>query len=1449
VGTRLSHDRALVAFVAAGALVVAALTSLTSTAGPAVADTYPPPNLPATVSADRLPTWQIDGVVWSQIVVGNTVYATGSFTKARPPGTSSGDPQEVTRNNLLAYDITTGNLVTSFNHSLNAQGLVVAASPDGSRVYVGGDFTTVDGAAHNHLAAFSTATGALVSTFTASVSGRIRGISATNSTVYFGGNFFSLNGSTRTRLAAVTASTGANISTWRPTADDDEVWAMTLSPDMTRVIVGGRFSTLNGVAAYGMGSLDASTGETLAWAANQTLRDAGPNGAITSLRTYGNQIYGTGYAFGSGATWEGPFAAEPSTGAIVWANDCHGDTYDIFGVGELAYSVGHAHDCSPVGGFPDVNPRKWYHATATTTYATGTNTGPDTYGWNYNGVPSSTLLHWYPALAVGTYTGQSQAAWAITGNANYVALGGEFPSVNGTAQQGLVRFAVKQIAPNKVAPNWISGLTPNAISLMAGSARVTWSETWDYDQLNLRYQVLRDGGSSPVGTVDGADDFWNLRTMGLIDTGLAPGSSHTYKIRVIDPDGNLVGSNVSAPVTITDSASSTYASNVIADQAADYWRLGEMSGTTAYDYAGFVDDSLTGGPTLGVNGAIAGDPNKAMTFDGANDLAATKTRVTAPSSFSLEAWIKTTTTTGGKIIGYGSAASGNSSSYDRHVYMTNAGRIVFGTWTGTANTITSPQSYNNGQWHHIVATQGANGMGLYIDGTPVGSHAQTGAQLYSGYWRIGGDNLGGWPSKPTSNYFKGTIDDVAVYPLTLSASQVSVHYGIGKGTITPNQPPVAAFTSSCSFLACSFDASGSSDPDGTISSYSWDFGDGTTGTGNTPSHTYALAGSYAVKLTVVDNSGGIDTVTHQVSAVAANQLPLAAFTSSCSFLACSFDASGSSDPDGTISSYSWDFGDGTTGTGKTASHTYGTAGTYSVQLTVTDNTGGTGTVTHTVAPTDPPVGLASDTFTRIVTGGLGIADSGGAWTVGGTASNFSVDGSAGKVVMPVAGASRPGYLNAISTTDSDISITAAIDKISTGNGVFFSVVGRNVTGAGQYRGRIRFLQSGNIGLAVSRTDATTAETLIVGEQTIPGLTYAAGTVIHVRTQVFGTAPTTVRAKVWADGTAEPPDWQVSGTDSTASLQGAGSIGFYGYLSGTATNAPVTLTIDNLSAVNAGGGPAPQPLCGFTAAGSASKVMVIWEENRDEASVVGSPNAPYLNNTVKAQCGIATSYSGLGHPSLPNYMSATSGVSYDFAPWTNDCSPGGSCLSSEANIFKQQEDNGKSWRSYNEAMTSNCQKVNSGTYLVRHNPAAYYTDLANCNTWDIPLGTTAAGALGNDVNNGTLPTYSTVTPDSCNDGHDCSTSTMDGWLAAWVPKIIAGPDYQQGRLVIIIAWDESEGANPLIPAFVLSAHTQPGATSATAFDHYSLLRTSEEITDVPLLGNASTARSMRSAFNL
>ena len=147
-----------------------------------------------------------------------------------------------------------------------------------------------------------------------------------------------------------------------------------------------------------------------------------------------------------------------------------------------------------------------------------------------------------------------------------------------------------------------------------------------------------------------------------------------------------------------------------------------------------------------------------------------------PQTFTQEAWIKTTTTRGGKIIGFGDSQSGTSSNYDRHVYMTNSGQLVFGVWTGATQTITTPDEYNDDEWHHIAARLGPNGMALYVDGTLIGTNPTTSASNYNGYWRVGGDNLNGWPSRPTSNYFRGTIDEVAVFPYALTGTQIAERY-------------------------------------------------------------------------------------------------------------------------------------------------------------------------------------------------------------------------------------------------------------------------------------------------------------------------------------------------------------------------------------------------------------------------------------------------------------------------------------------------------------------------------------------------------------------------------------------------------------------------------------------------------------------------------------------------
>ena len=208
----------------------------------------------------------------------------------------------------------------------------------------------------------------------------------------------------------------------------------------------------------------------------------------------------------------------------------------------------------------------------------------------------------------------------------------------------------------------------------------------------------------------------------------------------------------------------------------------------------------------------------------------------------------------------------------------------------------------------------------------------------------------------------------------------------GSGIVTPatfNQSPTASFTvnpaSGVAPLEVSFNASNSSDSDGSIISYAWDFKDGNTGNGKTINHSFTSSGSYNVKLTIIDNEGATDsttkiiTVTEMVTGTP-NQSPIASFTANPTSgvvpLNISFNASNSSDSDGSIINYQWDFKDGNTGSGEIINHTFSSTGSYNVKLTVTDDKGATDSTTKTITVTEPPNQSPIASFTASPTSGV-----------------------------------------------------------------------------------------------------------------------------------------------------------------------------------------------------------------------------------------------------------------------------------------------------------------------------------------------------------------------------------------------------------------------------------------------------------------------------------------------
>ena len=246
------------------------------------------------------------------------------------------------------------------------------------------------------------------------------------------------------------------------------------------------------------------------------------------------------------------------------------------------------------------------------------------------------------------------------------------------------------------------------------------------------------------------------------------------------------------------------------------------------------------------------------------------------------------------------------------------------------------------------------------------------------------------------------------------------------------------------------------------------------------------------------------------------------------------------------------------------SHIYPAAGTYPITLTVTDDDGAPGSSTSNAVVTATPPPIAADAFARTVSGGWGTADVGGPWTASNT-TLAQVTGGRGTLRSATAGSGPTLSLNQVSSSSTDLRLLVAADKPSTGGGYYVSALGRRIASVGDYRGKIKVSPDGSVAVSIGRVNSAGAETTISSAVTVSGLTYAVGEQLVMRVQVDGTSPTTIRAKVWKQGAAEPATWQRTVTDATAGFQVAGAIGIQSYLSSSATNAPLVISVDDLTA--------------------------------------------------------------------------------------------------------------------------------------------------------------------------------------------------------------------------------------------------------------------------------------------
>ncbi len=228
--------------------------------------------------------------------------------------------------------------------------------------------------------------------------------------------------------------------------------------------------------------------------------------------------------------------------------------------------------------------------------------------------------------------------------------------------------------------------------------------------------------------------------------------------------------------------------------------------------------------------------------------------------------------------------------------------------------------------------------------------------------------------------------------------------------------------------------------------------------------------------------------------------------------------------------------------------------------------------------------------------------------------------------------------------------------------------------------------------------------------------------------------------------------------------------------------------------------------------------------------------------LSEQYGYTTEYRALTHPSLPNYLAIAGGSLFDIE---DDHPPDQNPVSGES-VFGQALALGKTARVYAEGMPENCATEDGGDrYGVRHNPWAYFVDERDaCLSHDVSMEPFAV-----DVSSGSLPEAGMVVPDTCHDGHDCDLSVVDDWMRAQVGLAMTGPDWESGRLAIVITADEDDNDAENHVLTTVAHPSLDGVVVDVPLDHYALTRLYDEVLGAPLLRNAESAPSMADAFGL
>ncbi|WP_194420385.1 DUF7594 domain-containing protein [Microbacterium abyssi] len=738
-------------------------------------------------SAEDLPTWQTNGTVWAIGAANGKVVAGGTFSQVRPPAGQPGTP--LSQNALVILNGETG-VPDQCQFSMGLSGgtptvRAVEASEDESVVYIGGNFSNVGGVNVARIAALNIETCTVLPFRAPLPSSTVTALAVHGNSLYAGGLFNSVGSAERRAFAAFNATSGALLD-WTANAvrtrtnlpsSVAQARAVEVSPDGAKVVVGGDLFEINGVFSHSIAMVSGASGPN--GAGGDVLRTYAsgfiPDTSVTkTIVDGGDGRFYIGNEGSGGGVFDGKAAFSWDTGDQVWRDTCLGAVQDLLVRGGTIYSASHHHDCAGINAFAD-GIRRYFGAQSTETM--------EFFGWlplgndgNGEGIGPRGLT-----VVTGKTTGKE-----------YLWSGGEFTRINGHEQQGLTRFG-----PDDTGAPPTPVVSAEATS--DGTIQVHFRTVVDPDDDRLTYSVYRAGASAPIWQGTAKSLWWERPQVSFVDSAVTPGTNYTYRVTASDGTNT---SGQSAPSSARAVAPADDYGRVVralqpeaawSGAAVGSWVVDESAGSTRSDA---INGLLTDGASQVLGDSADATNTTAYSFDGSNDYIRSEILRPGPSTYTVSAWVKTTTNRGGKIVGFGNGRPNTgtndsrlSGSYDRHLYMTNDGRVLFGVYNGSTVTLSSQTGLNDGDWHYLVGTQGSSGMKLYVDGVPVASNGVTNAQDYWGIWRAGGDQLSSWPSRPSSNFFSGLIDEVAIYPTAIGRVDVAALYQASGRTLETNTVP------------------------------------------------------------------------------------------------------------------------------------------------------------------------------------------------------------------------------------------------------------------------------------------------------------------------------------------------------------------------------------------------------------------------------------------------------------------------------------------------------------------------------------------------------------------------------------------------------------------------------------------------------------------------------------